>query len=159
MGRRSRKRGPTTPAPPPPAPPAQRRHARARSTRAPMGEAPKAPWSPFPLVELAILLALVLLVAGALSAPPRRGILVGAGLALVTLAGLELALREHLHGFRSHSSLLAGATAILVDVPLYLLTGLPQLVLVLVAAAVFAAAFGLWRRAFRRRSGGLGFRA
>jgi hypothetical protein len=124
-----------------------------------MEEAPKAPWSPFPLVELVVLVALVLIVAGFFADGPRRAALLGCGFALVTLAGLELALREHFAGFRSHSTLLAGAAAIAVDAPLFLLTDLPQIVLLCLGACVFALVLVLARGAFRRRSGGLGFRA
>jgi hypothetical protein len=85
--------------------------------------------------------------------------LLGCGFVLVTLAGLELALREHFAGYRSHSTLLAGAAAIAVDAPLYLLTDVPQVVLPALGAGVFALVFVLARNAFRRRSGGLGFRA
>jgi hypothetical protein len=124
-----------------------------------MDEAPKAPWSPFPLVELAILLAIVLIVAGFAVSGPRRPVLLAAGLALVTLAGLELAIREHLSGFRSHSVLLAAAAALAIDVPLYLLTDLRQELLLALAVAVFGLVFWLLRIAFRRRAGGLTFRA
>ena len=85
--------------------------------------------------------------------------LLACGLALVTLAGLELALREHLAGFRSHSTLVAGACALAVTIPLALATDLPKLVLLGVAVLVFGAAFALLRSVFRSRSGGLGFRA
>jgi hypothetical protein len=124
-----------------------------------MEEAPKAPWSPFPLVELAILLAIVLIVVGFFAGGARRGALLGAGLALVTLAGLELAVREHFSGFRSHSTLLAAAAAIVVDVPLYLFTSVPQELLLGVAVVVFGAVLWLLRGVFRRRAGGLSFRA
>jgi hypothetical protein len=124
-----------------------------------MEEAPKAPWSPFPLSELVVLIALVLIVAGFFTDGPRRMALLGCGFVLVTLAGLELALREHFAGYRSHSTLLAGAAAIAVDAPLYLLTDVPQVVLPALGAGVFALVFVLARNAFRRRSGGLGFRA
>jgi hypothetical protein len=162
MGRRSRRaaRAPgrhETATPPPPPPP--RRTAAPKRPRARLDEAPKAPWSPFPLVELAILAGLVLIVAGFLVSGPRRGPVLGAGIALVTLAGLELAIREHFSGFRSHSVLLAAACAIAVNVPLYLLTELPQELLLAVAVAVFGAVFWLLRLAFRRRAGGLSFRA
>jgi hypothetical protein len=157
MGRRSRKRGLTAHAGPPPVP-AQPRPAPA-APRARMDEAPKAPWSPFPLAELVVLVALVLIVAGFFTDGPRRAALLGCGFALVTIAGLELALREHFAGYRSHSTLLAGASAIAVDAPLYLLTGIPQLVLLVVGAGVFALVHVAARNAFRRRSGGLGFRA
>src|SRR4051812_26830668 len=101
MGRRSRKRTPMAAAPPPPG--AARAHAVPRGHRAPMAEAPKAPWSPFPLVELCVLVALGLLVWGVLSDGSRRGALLACGIALASLAGLELAIREHFAGFRSHS--------------------------------------------------------
>src|ERR671937_405091 len=129
MGRRSRKRGLTAPPPVP----VQPRPAPA-TPRARMDDAPKAPWSPFPLVELVVLVALVLIVVGFVTDGPRRAALLGCGFALVTLAGLELALREHFTGFRSHSTLLAGA-------------------------GVFGLVLVLARNAFRKRSGGLGFRA
>jgi hypothetical protein len=124
-----------------------------------MEEAPKAPWSPFPLVELVVLIALVLIVAGFVTDGPRRAALLGCGFVLVTLAGLELAHREHFTGFRSHSTLLAVASAVAVDAPLYLLTDIPQLALLAIGACVFALVLVLARNAFRRRSGGLGFRA
>src|SRR5919198_2360254 len=135
MGRRSRKRGVVAPAPeslrPRPVPATPRPRAR-------MDEAPKAPWSPFPLVELVVLVALVLIVAGFVTDGARRAALLGCGFAFVTLAGLEPALREHFSGFRSHSTLLAGASAIAVDAPLYLFTGIPQLALLVLGVAVFA---------------------
>ena len=124
-----------------------------------MDEAPKAPWSPFPLVELCILLGLVLVVWGFVAGGDRRGALLGCGFALVSLAGLELSIREHFSGFRSHSTLLAGAAAVLVDAPLFFLTDLRQEVLLGVGVVVFAAAFAGLRRAFSRRTGGMAFRA
>jgi hypothetical protein len=124
-----------------------------------MDEAPKAPWSPFPLVELVVLVGIVLIVLGFITDGARRGAALGCGFALVTLAGLELAIREHFAGYRSHSTLLAAACAVAVDAPLYLLTGIPQVVLLALGAFVFAVALALLRTTFRHRSGGLGFRA
>jgi hypothetical protein len=46
-----------------------------------------------------------------------------------------------------------------VDAPLFLWTGIPQVVLLLLGLGVFALVFTRLRRAFRARSGGLGFRA
>jgi hypothetical protein len=158
MGKRSRKRGATI-APPPPAAEAPRQRADAPvSRRARMEEGPKAPWSPFPLTELVILLALVLLAAGFLSDGDRRGVLVGVGLVLASLAGGELALREHFAGFRSHTSLLAGLSGFVAGA-LAAVAGVPKGVVLAVAAAVAVIAFPVLRRAFMRRSGGLGFRA
>ncbi len=124
-----------------------------------MADAPKAPWSPFPLTELVVLLAMALIVGGVLTDGGRRGALLGCGFALVSLAGLELALREHFAGYRSHSTLLAAASAIVVDAPLFLWTGLPQIALLAIGIVVFVLALTRLRRAFRARSGGVGFRA
>jgi hypothetical protein len=83
----------------------------------------------------------------------------GAGLALASLAGLELSLREHLAGYRSHTTLLAGACAFAVVTLLALGPGPHTLwMLLVVAALVFAIAFYGLRELFKRRSGGLGFR-
>lgn len=160
MGRRSRKRG-TLPAAAPSAPErtgAARPHAMPTAHRAPMGEAPKAPWSPFPLVELCVLVAIVLIVLGFVSDGPRRTAFLACGIALASLAGLELAIREHFAGFRSHTALLAGAAAVVVVVPLYFLTGLPQVVLLAVGVVVYSLGFVTLRRAFQAKTGGIGFR-
>jgi hypothetical protein len=159
MGRRSRKRGGASAAAPAASHAPGRPHAAPATHRAPMAEAPKAPWAPFPLVEVCVLVALVLIVLGFLSDGPRRGALLACGVALASLAGLEIAIREHLAGFRSHSALLAGAAAVLVAVPLFFLTGLPQIVLLAVGVAVYTLAFFGLRRAFQAKTGGLGFRA
>jgi hypothetical protein len=159
MGRRSRKREtPPTATAGRPAPVAAHRPAAARSHRAPMAQAPKAPWSPFPLVELCVLVAIVLIVLGLVSDGPRRGALLACGIALASLAGLELAIREHFAGFRSHSALLAGAAAVVIVVPLYFLAGLPQVVLLGLGVLVYTLGFAALRRAFQARTGGLGFR-
>src|SRR3954463_14591925 len=118
MGRRSRKR----PAPPPAerheaAPVAPRAPVPSPRRRARLDEAPKPPWAPFPLVELAILVGLVLFVMGFFAGGDRARVLLLAGLGLITLATLELSVREHFAGYRSHSSLLSGALAVGVLAP------------------------------------------
>src|SRR5688572_32718941 len=102
MGRRSRKRS-ASPAPveeraprPAPARPQKplRRHAK-------LAEAPRAPWHPFPLVELSILAGLVMVVVAFVSDPGEpRTTLLFCGLALIGIASMELAIREHLAGYR-----------------------------------------------------------
>jgi hypothetical protein len=161
MGRRSRKRSTgtapdaRTPAPGPPRPPV-----RTPSRRARREEAPPAPWGSFPLVELCILIGLVVLVVGFFSGGKRGESLVLAGLALVSLASLELAIREHFAGYRSHSSLLAMAAAFGVGALLWVTGLVDSRPVVLVVAAVTAmAAFFALRTAFARRAGGLTFRA
>jgi hypothetical protein len=152
MGKRSRKRGATI-APPQPtaAEPVRARAAAPTSRRARMDEAPKAPWSPFPLTELVILLALILLALGFFSSGDRRGVLIGVGLVLASLAGGELALREHFAGYRSHTTIIAALPGVVTAAALYF-AGLPWLALIGAAAAVFAGVFFLARRAFMRRA-------
>lgn len=176
MGRRSRKRATTPPAPPgaparddapvpprdtgparpaPAAPPAAPRTATYKSRRE---DAPQPAWAPFPLTELCILLAIVLIGLGFFAHGERRAVLLGGGFALVTLASGELAVREHFAGYRSHSSLLAGICAVVAAVPFWLLPVPQELVLVVGVLAFAGGLFG-FRRAFMRRSGGVGFRA
>ena len=111
-----------------------------------------------PLVELAILSGLILIVAGFITGGTPGGVLVTGGIALVALASLELAIREHLSGYRSHSALLAGAAAVLV-IGLGALAGLPRIGILLVAAVVGIAAFAALRGRFQRKAGGLSWRA
>jgi hypothetical protein len=152
MGRRSRKRGDSTRA--------ERDAARAASSapRRKTSERPPAPWGSFPLSELVILLGLVLILWGAARGSGWEEML-AAGLVIASLGGGELALREHLGGYRSHSSLLAGVAAFVVVTVVALGFG-PVKVWVLVAlgALVFGGTFYAMRELFKRRSGGLGFR-
>ena len=129
-----------------------RRHAK-------LDEAPQAPWHPFPLVELSIFAGLVLVAVGVLSqsGEPRTTLIFG-GLALISLASIELAIREHFAGYRSHSALLAGAAAILVGVPLWFTPIRGELILV-IALVVGIVAFRALRSAFERRAEGLSWRA
>jgi hypothetical protein len=113
-------------------------------------EVPKAPWHPFPLVELCVLLGIVLIVVGALSAGSARGraLLLG-GLALGSLGGLDTAVREHWAGRRSHAALLAGVPAVLVAVAVTFAHP-PWPVVLLAAAAAFVVALTALRRRFER---------
>ena len=131
----------------------------ALSRRARLDEAPKAPWSPFPLVELCILVGLALMVTGFVSGGNRGGLFVVCGVGLVGVASLELAIREHFAGYRSHSSLLALAAAIATMAILGIGVGIARVAAIGVGAVVFAGAFLALRAAFRRRTGGMSFRA
>ena len=75
-------------------------------------ERPPAPWGSFPLVELVVLVALLMLVAAFFTGGSRSTALLATGLALGSLAGLELSIREHFGGYRSHTALLAGAAGV-----------------------------------------------
>jgi len=130
--------------------------ARARARR---GEGPPPPpWGSFPLSEIVVLIAIVLLAAGFFVAPPRGAVMLGAGLVLGSLAGLELSVREHFSGYRSHTLVLGGAVGVVVIAFLYVLAGVGPLVAAAGGTVAFAAAAFLFGRAFRRRSGGAAFR-
>jgi hypothetical protein len=133
---------------------------KARPGRVSPEDRPPPIWAPFPLTELVTLGGIVLMVWGLASGGGREGnARLAAGLAIASLAGLELAVREHVTGFRSHSALLAGVLAIAVMVALGLLAGIETLGVLLVAGALtFAAGMLGLREVFRRRSGGLSFR-
>ena len=120
-------------------------------------EPPPAPWGSFPLVELCVLAAIVMLVLGFFVVGGSRGaILIAAGLALGSIGGLELSIREHFAGYRSHTAVLAGVPALIVLGLLFYLgpSGLPQLARAAIGVAVFVGAALLLTRAFSRRSGG-----
>lgn len=117
-------------------------------------------WAPFPLTELLIFAGIALMVWGFIAGAGSDGnSRIAAGLAIASLAGFELAVREHVTGFRSHTTLLAGAVGILAIVGLGLGAGVKILGVLLAAGVVcFAASFFGLRELFKRRSGGLSFR-
>jgi hypothetical protein len=156
MGRRSRKRGESTRAERDAARAATR--AESAAPRRKTSDRPEAPWGSFPLSELVILLGLVLILWGAARGSGGEQML-AAGLVIASLGGGELALREHLAGYRSHTSLLAGGAAFVAVTVVALGLGPVKVwVLVVLGAAVFAGTFYAMRELFKRRSGGLGFR-
>ena len=127
-----------------------------RAEEAPAGDGrPPAPWGNFPLTQLAVLAGLILIGIGLFTGDPA--LLLG-GLLLGSLGGLELSLREHFAGFRSHTTLLAGVGAVAVALLTWFGAGLPFAVSLGLAAAAFAGLFYLLRRAFIRASGGLSYR-
>jgi hypothetical protein len=160
--KRRRKRRPRKP------PPAKRPEAQAndvaasrttstsarRRRAASLDERPPAPWGNVPLVELVVLVGIVLLVAGFITGGSQGTLMIAAGVALCSIAGLELAIREHFGGYRSHTFLLSGAVGIAVLAGLYFLT--PDLwfpIALAIAVAGFAATAWMLTRAFQRRSG------
>ena len=148
MGKRSRRRGDAVAAPAPaPAPAAApRRH----GGRPSIEDRPKPPWHPVPLVELCVLVGIVLLVLGALDLRSDRGkLLLVLGMALGSLGGLDTALREHLAGYRSHTTVIASLPAVTTAALLYF-ARVPWPVLVIAAAAVLAGMFWWMRRVFMR---------
>jgi CHASE2 domain-containing sensor protein len=126
-------------------------------------ERPRAPWGSFPLTELTVLVGVVMLVIGFTSQSFAGTVMIVIGITLGALGGLELAIREHFAGYRSHSGLLALACAVLTA---GVLTALAVAVFgsvipaipVAAGAVAFLPAFVALRKAFRRASGGLSFR-
>jgi hypothetical protein len=164
MGKRSRKR----PAPDRPTSTraerdARRQAAAAARPRRGTREAPPAPWGSFPLTELVVLIALIFGVIGFIRFDHHSGkVMVVAAMCLGSLGGLEVSIREHFAGFRSHTTLLAASCAVASMILISVIagkTGLAILGLVVgVGVLVFVLAFYGLRQAFVRRSGGLGFR-
>jgi hypothetical protein len=147
VGKRARKRGTAPAIAPAPAPaPAARR----RGGRPTIEERPKPPWHPVPLVELCVLVGLILLVLGALNLRSDRGkVMLVIGMALGSLGGLDTALREHLAGYRSHTTVIAALPAVTTAALLFF-ARVPWIGLILGAVAVFAAVFWWMRRVFMR---------
>jgi hypothetical protein len=130
-----------------------------RSPAAPTyGERPNAPWHPLPLSELLILVgaiaaALGLARSGHDSAGGGRLLL--AGLGAVAIGTIEVTLREHRSGYRSHTVMLAGLLVLVFDSILVLaltsittLSRLFSLVLIALDFALFAVLFKLLRARF-----------
>ena len=134
----------------------RRSYARGRPS---IDDRPPAPWGNFPLSELTIFLAIVLIIVGFVIGGSRGPIVAVAGLALGSLGGLEISIREHFAGYRSHSLLLAGALAMLTITVIALVAGKVLIPILLGAGLIaFGAGFVGFREAFKRRSGGVSFR-
>src|SRR6266480_4150334 len=84
---------------------------RPRPGRPSMDDRPPAPWGSFPLSELVVLLGIGLMIWGLATWRGGGSLRFGAGLSLAALAGAELSLREHLAGYRAHTTLLSGVVA------------------------------------------------
>jgi hypothetical protein len=165
MGRRSRQRASTPPRErertPAPAQVARDRPAASplptAARRSRRDRAPAPPWGSFPLVELCALSAIVLGAWGILRGGRGGAALVMAAMLLGSVAGLEVALREHLGGHRSHTLVLSGVVAIAAVAVLFY-AGATRTVLVVGAVAGMLVGVLVFRELFKRRSGGVGMR-
>ncbi len=159
--RRKRRRRQTGAQPPPPQKPSavavdDRQRARAARRRA--DDRPPAPWGDFPLSEIVIFIGVLLLIAGFFVGPPQGFVMIAVGLVLGSLAGLELSIREHFAGYRSHTLLLAAAVGVPIFGVLFVATSVPTLACIALGLAAFGGSAWLFTQAFRRRSGGALFR-
>jgi hypothetical protein len=147
--RRPREAAPAEPKPAASSQAAERKRAAAEDTR------PPAPWGSFPLVEVCVLTGIILVVVGLVMGAEDGALAIGVGIGLAALGGLELAIREHFAGFRSHSSLLAGVPAIAALALLFYAgpDSLEPIVMVAIGAAVFAGAFFGFQAMFKRKAG------
>ncbi len=118
------------------------------------GERPRAPWHPLPLSELLILAGAVGAAIG-LSRGFGGRYLMLAGVLAVALGTIEVTLREHRSGFRSHTLLLSllpivvlHITTVLVVSAFTTVSSLLNAALLAVDAALFLALFKLLRVRF-----------
>jgi hypothetical protein len=111
---------------------------------------PRAPWGPFPLSELLVVLAVILTAYGVVSWGSASGPWAfGAAMTLGCLAGLEVSIREHLAGYRPHSTVLAGTAALLGGTATFLL-GVPAAIDLGLTLMVFVGASLSLTRAYQR---------
>jgi lysylphosphatidylglycerol synthetase-like protein (DUF2156 family) len=163
MGRRSRRRAsappreraPQTATRERPAPPSAPLPTAVRRSR--RDAAPQPPWGGFPLIELCALSAIVLGVWGIVRGGRGGGVLITAAALLGSVAGLEVAIREHVAGYRSHTLVLSGTCAFATIAVLFFADA-ERTTMVAGAAVVLAIALVAFRTLFKRRSGGVGMR-
>ncbi len=119
------------------------------------GERPQAPWHPLPLAEILILVGAIGTIVGIRRGISHGGPVLIAGLAAVVIGTVEVSLREHLSGYRSHTIMLALLPVIvlhsLVVLGLAAVTTVPPLVNVAMLAvdgALFAFLYKVLRARF-----------
>jgi hypothetical protein len=124
----------------------QRRASRQLGTE---GERPASPFGGIPVSEIAIFAGLVALVVWLLGGGTATLVV---GLVVCTLGVVEVTAREHLSGYRSHTTLLAAIPAVALGIGLVSLIGTQRNrapLLVAVAGPVFAILFWLLRKRFQ----------
>ncbi|HUR84334.1 MAG TPA: hypothetical protein VMY78_03245 [Solirubrobacteraceae bacterium] len=106
---------------------------------------PDAIWAPFPLTEIGMAVGIGLFLAGFASGGSRGAWLLTIGVGVLAVVTLELCLREHFAGFRSHSLLLGLLPVTVVHMLIVLLvSGDWRGPLVLVADLAIAGGLAWW---------------
>ncbi len=110
-------------------------------TRRASPERPRAPWHPLPLSELLILIGGAAVLFAVLNGPAHSVAALAAGLGAVAIGTVEVTVREHFSGYRSHALLLALLPVVVAHSAIVLLVTLPRAanigLLVLDIAVVF----------------------
>jgi hypothetical protein len=127
----------------------QRQSRQASRTLGTVGERPPSPFGGLPISELAILIGGIGTVVGVIDGGSAAMIV---GAVVCALGVLEVTAREHLSGFRSHSSLLAGFPAVGLEALIVALFGVPKdrPLLLVPVIPVYGICFWLLRRTFER---------
>ncbi len=71
------------------------------------GERPDAPWHPLPLSEILIFVGAIAVLVGLVRGPEHNVTTIVAGVGAVAIGTIEVSIREHFSGYRSHITLLA----------------------------------------------------
>jgi hypothetical protein len=123
-------------------------NAPATRTLGTVGERPPGIFGGLPISEFAILAGLIALVVGGIK---RGGSAIDVGIVLMALGVTEVTAREHLSGYRSHTTLLAFMPAVIVEAIYALVIGAPNQRILLLAPVipVFGISYWLLRRHFR----------
>lgn len=133
-----------------------RRDAGALSELQSFGERPRPPWYPLPLSELLILVGGIGVIVAWQRGIQSEGTLLAASIAAVVIGTIEVTLREHLSGYRSHTIMLAVIPAIVLHSAVVLLVlalagHVPRwlnIALLPIDAAIVAAFYKLLRARF-----------
>lgn len=112
------------------------------------GERPESPFGGLPISEVVILAGVIGTIFGLVASAPAA---LAAGIVACVIGVGEFTLREHLSGYRSHTTLLAAGPAIAAGIAMIALVGgaLSRSLLLVVVVPVFIVCFVLLRRRFR----------
>jgi hypothetical protein len=110
------------------------------------GERPDGLFGAIPVSEIAIFAGALALLVGWVN---RSGVTLVVGVVVCGLGVAEVTAREHFSGYRSHSTLLAGIVAIVVETVLGIVVAPHnRLLLLIIVVPVFAGAFKVFRDRF-----------